>query len=567
MKLLIALVAMLVALTPCLPAQHGTASTRPPRAYSTSPVSAADAVGWRNDLELLVRELERVHPAPYARTPRHTFMRAVAALDRRIPSLAAHEIIVELEWILALVGDGHTNINLAANAGVDFHQLPIRLGLYEDGLWVEAADRRYADAVGGKVVAIGGVPWDSAVARVVPIISRDNNQWLQVAGPNLLNLIEVLHALRLADGLRHARFTIDKGGNRRDFLLEPLPATRPRDYGYPFLKRYTADWVDARDAAGTPVPLYQRRFEDVYWWEYVPENRLLYIKFDQVANRPSGETALETFEAAMAYARENAATIDKVLLDIRNNTGGEGGLLDPLTRAIVRTREVDERGRFFVAIGPRTFSAGLLLSMQLSRYARPIFVGEPTGGKVNVAAGHVFVTLPFSGLSVSISPFIYQTGYPDDNRPYVAPRLAVRPTFADYAANRDPVLEAVVRYDPKAVTLDIGAEIARGDTAAAEQLVRAYDAAPLNRYFSSAPVINALGYRFLRERQLTPALRTFRLNVRLHPEYLNGWDSLGEAYEEAGQIPAAIAAFEEVLKREPGNGRARAQLRRLRGRP
>lgn len=559
--LLAALVA--AAATP-LPAQHSAERARPPRIYTVRAVSAAEAAGWRSDLKQLVRELERVHPDPYGKTSRAGLMQAVEQLDGRIPSLAAHEIIVELERIVALVGDGHTNINLTVNAGVDFHQLPIRLGLYADGLWVEAADRKYASAVGGKVVAIGGVSADSAIARVAPIISRDNDQWIQVAAPHLLNLIEVLHALRLADGLERARFTIEQGRSRQDIALEPLPATRPRPFGYPFLPRYTSDWVDARDVATAPVPLYQRRFDDVYWWEYLPGERLLYIKWDQVANRAGGETALQTFRTAMGFARENAGRIDKVLLDIRNNTGGEGGLLDAITREIVRTREVDEPGRFFVAIGPRTFSAGLLFTMQLARYARPIFVGEPTGGKVNVPAGHEFVILPFSGVAVSISPALYQTGVPSDVRPFVAPRLAVRPAFRDYATNRDPVLDAVLRYDSAAFALDIRSELERGDTAAAEQRVRAYDALPINRYFASAAAINALGYQFLRAHRMAEALRTFRLNVRLHPDYVNGWDSLGEAYEQAGQIAEAIAAFEQVLRREPGNGRAREFLARLR---
>ncbi|MEX2282188.1 MAG: tetratricopeptide repeat protein [Gemmatimonadota bacterium] len=544
-------------------AQHAAEMARPPRTYSTSAIQAGDVAGWRADLRQLMREIERIHPDPFLKNPRAAFEAAIAALDARIPQLAAHEIIVELERVVAMVGDGHTNILLTANAGVDFHQLPIRLGLYADGFWVEAADRKYAPAVGGKLVAIGGVRSDSALARLIPIISRDNDQWFQVAAPNLLNLIEVLHALKLSDRLDRARFTIEKDGRQSDVVLEPLPDTRPRPFGYPFMPGYTSDWVDARDQAKLPVPLYQRRAEENYWWEYQPSQRLLYIKWDQVMNRPGAETALQTFRTAMAYARENAAHIDKVLIDIRNNTGGEGGLLDPIAREIVRTREVDEPGRLFVAIGPRTFSAGLLFTMQLARYTRAIFVGEPTGGKVNVAAGHEFVILPFSGVGVSVSPAFYQTGIPSDRREFVAPRLAVRPTFEDYKANRDPVLEAVLRYDSASVAINIEAELVRGDTAAAEKRVRDYDTLPLNRYMASAPAINALGYQFLRSHRMTEALRTFRLNVRVHPEYVNGWDSLGEAYEQAGQIAEAIAAFQEVLRREPNNGRAREILARL----
>jgi hypothetical protein len=268
----------------------------------------------------------------------------------------------------------------------------------------------------------------------------------------------------------------------------------------------------------------------------------------------------------MTFARENSARIDKVLLDIRNNTGGEGGLLAPIVREIVRTREVDEPGRFFVAIGPRTFSAALMFTTQLERFARPIFVGEPTGGKVNVHAGHVLVTLPNSGITMAISPDYYQSGYPGDARLFVAPRLYVRPTFADFANHRDPVLAAVLAYRGDVLTPEVVRLIARGDTTGATEFVRTYGAQPINRFNGATAPINALGYRLLRAGQTEDALRVFRLNVRVHPDYANGWDSLGEAYEQVGNVREAIAAFERVLQLEPDNPRAREILQRLRAR-
>ena len=545
-------------------AQHGPVAGKPPRTYSTSPIPATDVAGWRHDLQQLVRELEAKHSAPYNRTPRAAFMAAVEQLEQRIPRLAAHEIIVELQRLVALVGDGHTNINLVNAAGVDFHQLPVRFGMYADGVFVEAADAAYRDVVGGRVVAIDGTSVDTILARIRPLVSRDNDQWIAVATPQLMNLIEVLHALRITADLADVTLRVERDGRTRDVVITPLAQTRPRAFGYPFRAQYTSTWLDARDAAGSEPPLYQLRSSDVYWWQHVQKDRLLYIKWDQVQNRGHGESALQMFQNALGYAREHASEIDKVMLDIRNNTGGEGQLLDAIVREIVRTREVDEPGRFFVAIGPRTFSAALLMSAALERYARPIFVGEPTGGKVNVYAGHVFATLGFSGVGVSISPSLYQTSFPNDSRAFITPRLYVRPSFADYQANRDPVYDAVVAYQPTTIAQDVEHLVLAGDTARAATLLRQYSADPVHTFSGAAPLINAAGYRQLRAGNAEAALKLFRLNVRVHPDYTNGWDSLGEAYAEAGRRAEAIAAFEEVLRREPGNGRAREFVERLR---
>jgi tetratricopeptide (TPR) repeat protein len=543
-------------------AQHGPVATRPARVYTTAPIPASDVPGWRSDLQQLTTELQAKHPNPFHKTDRARFLAAAAQLDARIPQMAAHEIIIEFERLVALVGDGHTNINLAMADGVDFHQLPVRFGNYRDGWFVEAADAAYREVVGGRVVAINDVPIDTVIARIRPLVSRDNDQWFVVATPHLMNLIEVLHALRVAGDLTSVRLHVVRDGRNIAMDIKPLVQTRGRPYGYPFRAEYTSNWVDARPAAG--APLYQQRLPEVHWWQYVPQDRVLYIKWDQTQNRSSTETALQTFQAALRYAREHAGEIDKVLLDIRNNTGGEGGLLDPIIREIVRTREVDEPGRFFVAIGPRTFSAALLMSSALERYARPIFVGEPTGGKVNVYAGHVVATLHFSGLAVSISPSLYQTSFPNDAREYVTPRLFVQPSFADYLANRDPVYDAVVAYRPASLTADVERLVAAGDTANAEALVRKHAADPINRFNGAAGLVNAAGYRLLRAGNAAGALRVFRMNVRVHPDYTNGWDSLGEAYADSGDAANAIKAFEAVLAREPHNARAREFLARLR---
>jgi tetratricopeptide (TPR) repeat protein len=181
-----------------------------------------------------------------------------------------------------------------------------------------------------------------------------------------------------------------------------------------------------------------------------------------------------------------------------------------------------------------------------------------------VYAGHVTPTLRYSRIGLSISPALYQTSFPTDAREFVTPRLYVRPTFSDYLAQRDPVYDAVVAYRPSSLAADVERMVTAGDTTGAEALVRKHAADPINRYNGAAVLVNAAGYRLLRAGDQIGALRVFRLNVRVHPDYVNGWDSLGEAYAETGDVANAIKAFEVVLAREPGNGRAREFLGRLR---
>lgn len=52
--------------------------------------------------------------------------------------------------------------------------------------------------------------------------------------------------------------------------------------------------------------------------------------------------------------------------------------------------------------------------------------------------------LPYSRVRGSISTLYWQDSDPDDRRRWIAPHLPVTLSAADYFANRDPVLDAVL---------------------------------------------------------------------------------------------------------------------------
>jgi predicted alpha/beta superfamily hydrolase len=56
--------------------------------------------------------------------------------------------------------------------------------------------------------------------------------------------------------------------------------------------------------------------------------------------------------------------------------------------------------------------------------------------------------------------------------------------------------------------------------------------------------INQVGYELLLQDQVDKAIEIFQLNVETHPESANVYDSLGEAYERAGNLEKALENFE-----------------------
>src|SRR5215212_6469208 len=62
---------------------------------------------WRADLKYLAEQLRTRHPNPFYKTPEAEFDRAVAALDKAIPTMLPDDIVAGLIRISAMI-DGHT---------------------------------------------------------------------------------------------------------------------------------------------------------------------------------------------------------------------------------------------------------------------------------------------------------------------------------------------------------------------------------------------------------------------------------------------------------------------------
>ena len=123
--------------------------------------------------------------------------------------------------IVASVGDGHTRLGIL-DSKFGFRQYPIRLYLYRDGLFVQAATADYAQVVGARVIRIGGATAEQAFKTVSEITQRDNDSGLRHSVPQRLVVPEVLHALRLIDDMEKAPLVVEKQGRQFSVDLEPL---------------------------------------------------------------------------------------------------------------------------------------------------------------------------------------------------------------------------------------------------------------------------------------------------------------------------------------------------------
>jgi len=126
------------------------------------------------------------------------------------------------------------------------------------------------------------------------------------------------------------------------------------------------------------------------------------------------------------------------------------------------------------------------------------------------------------------------------------------------------VPQAKAAFDPRrsiAETLSTTIK-AKGVEEAVKQYHALKASAPTTYNFDEGE-LNSLGYQLIAVKNFKDAVRILQLNVEAYPRSSNAYDSLGEAYMDAGEKPLAIANYRKSLELNPKNANGARMLKKL----
>lgn len=516
--------------------------------FSQEKVSQLEGEKWRADLQVLATEMPKIHPNLFHSIPREEFETAVKQLNQRIPNLARHQIIVEMMRIVAMIGegDGHTSINPQFNPKMEFRYYPIKLYFFSDGLFIQAADKKYADIVGARVIKIDSATTEQSFNEVSKVVSHDNEMTLKERVPLFLTIPEVLHALNLIKDMEKVQFLVEKDGKQKLIELNPAGKLPQISHGMQSEKDQMKDWIKMNNQSNSPLALWLKANDENYRFEYLEESKTVYVQYNQVINKED--------ETIAAFSRRifdfvNTHEVERFILDVRLNSGGNSFFNMPLLLGIIKSEKINRRGRFFTIIGRKTFSAAQNLVNELERYTNVIFVGEPTGAKVHFYGDHEIVYLPNSGITATVSTLWWQTMTPTDNRQWIIPGINAELSSEDYRTNKDPALNAIFNY--QSITEILSKALTEGGIDLLVRKYKEFKGSPKTSPINTEKDVNNFGYSLLRNKNLNEAIEIFKLNTQSYPHSSNAYDSLGDAYSQSRNTELAIKSYEKSLELNP----------------
>jgi hypothetical protein len=427
-----ALAAAVSLLTACTSDDRTPPSPQPTSTSTSSSVSSeygtssARAEIWREDVAALLSTVAEMHPDLVGNVPSDLRSEAERLSDRAT-DLDDDELMVgvmRLATGIATSGrDGHTGLFVWGEGNRPVHSLPLRVWSFSDGLYVED-QLGGRDLVGERIVGIGGHPLAEVFRAVDPLVPRDNAATIAALRPRFLLIPEVLHGLGLLPSAGSVPLQlVGADGQRHTVTVPPVSMDTYNEWAGPY----------GLTMVSRPGAL--RRADQVLWHR-VLATRTLYVSYDSV--QPLDDSELDEV-ARLARSR----SIDRVVVDVRENLGGEVGEDTPLLDVLSDPR-VARPGRLFLLTGRNTFSAAVLFAAALRQRTPVTIVGEPPGGAPASYGNSEPVRMEQTGLVLSVAT-TRETATPGERRHVLVPDVAVPVSSADYFAGRDPVLETALR--------------------------------------------------------------------------------------------------------------------------
>ena len=291
---------------------------------------------WRQDLHYLSTQFPRLHANAFFRISEEEWRAVVARLIARIPELSDDQIAVEMRRLVAMIGDGHSQIYTGGRDQTRVYPLVLRW--FPDGLAVVAAAPDYRDAIGARVVRIDDTDIYTVYEAVAPLISRDNDITLLTISPQLLTSPDVLAVLGITRATDRATYLVEGADGVQTAVEARAYEGAPED-----LQLLSA--MDLDPTLAESPPLYLSNREDYYWFEYLPASGTLFFQYNRcsdMASRPFEAFARDLFAVVDSHGED----VQRIVVDLRYNGGGNSRVIGPFLEGLAQRPTLRQEGGF-----------------------------------------------------------------------------------------------------------------------------------------------------------------------------------------------------------------------------
>ena len=393
---------------------------------NTSFSQSIDIESWTKDIDFYKTKLEQNHIDLYNTISKVEFEKEIQKIKSTLNKKSDVRVIIDLMRLTRKIGDGHTAFSLR---GVETHLFPIEI--YKvNGLWrVIKTTENHKNLLGKILTRIDGFPINKIIKEVSETAQYVENEQSEIIRTGeYLMISELLFGLQLINNEFKAEFSFLDDNNRESKVL--LNAINNKKY-YENTDFQTYNIV---------IPEVQKPADpkhDYLWFSSIKDTKGIFIKFESY---PSFEEMEKFGELVLNYVNENK--IKQVVIDLRNNGGGDFFVGTFLAYYLNLADSIDWKSGVYVLTDKVTFSAGASNASQFRQILNAKIIGEPTGSNPTGYQDMGQFTLPNSGMIVTYSKRLFR--FQDKITQGVQPDVLIEYDWESYSKGIDNMMEWII---------------------------------------------------------------------------------------------------------------------------
>jgi len=401
------------------------------------PVASARDLRWRADISYLTGRLPRVRIHGLTGTTRSAWLAAATRLSAEVPRLTNGEVIAGMARLVAMLHDDETQLLLPTSPVYPFVARWVGASLHL--VEVPASQRQL---LGAQLTGIDGHPIGQVVAKLRAEIDYQDpglararevgwddffsapeagwDDFVRAQEFGYLNNADLLSWLEVTRSATAASFTVRTASGPRSVSLRAVAIG--------------GRWPAMADL---PEPLYLQHRNQPYWLEVLARQHAVYLKYNQcLPDDGFGKLAA----SALALLKQHPGY--RLVVDLRDNSGGDSQPFEALIADIVHDPAVNVRGRIFGLVNGFTNSSATVDANNLQSQTNALLIGQQPADPVDEFGDDSLVRLPYYGMVVEYTTAVINPG----RARFGIPSIVVAPTVRDWLTGTDPVLAAALDY-------------------------------------------------------------------------------------------------------------------------
>lgn len=396
---------------------------------------------WLEDLKQLDQHIRNNHVSPFWLKTEANYTNIVGSARSYFQSsdIESAKAFSYFEKMIAYLSDGHAYID---NKTFRYGAIPVSFKWLGDELiikkirkkTVKNTTKNQADLLGAKVTHIGDFTLNQAGELLKPFIPSVHQSMFKNKSQFAYRFAGLLYAAGITQDQNQARFTLSLRNGKIINHVFSVPSEQAVS------QLATLPWASIDSLLPKDKLFSCQRLKQRQCVEYLEEFKSVYFRYRSVTEEISGDIKQATALITSLFEENNA---ERLVIDVRENWGGNSYLNSTLLNAIINNAAINQRGKLYLLTNHNTFSAAINFSSSLAYNSKVIVVGESYADSPifpGESGPQAVFRLNHSNTLLSLSFSHWQSSFQYDRQSAMPIDIPVANSFDDMMKGHDNVL-------------------------------------------------------------------------------------------------------------------------------